>query len=74
MVIPRPSLPQVLVSDETPHLLAQVETILSEAGYAVSAAPALPAALAFVEEQLFHFILTDAFAQPGLLPSWASRP
>jgi CheY-like chemotaxis protein len=74
MVVSQAFPPRVLVSDDTPDLLALVEAILSENGYAVTASGSLPTALALVEEQLFHFILTDLYAQSGLSPFQGIAP
>jgi len=64
----------VLVSDHIPDLLALVEAILSEKGHAVTASISLPTAWALVEEQLFHFILTDLYVQPNLPPFQGIEP
>ena len=57
--------PHLLVVEDDQELLELVQGVLKEEGYGVTAAASLPDSLAALEQQLFHFVLTDLFSQPG---------
>lgn len=65
---------RVLVVDDDTELLSIVQEALEEDGYAITPAASLPESLLALEEQLFHFVLTDLFYQPGRSPLQSIRP
>lgn len=73
MTSPAPSARLLVVDDDT-ELLSIVQEALEEDGYAITPATSLPASLRALEEQLFHFVLTDLFSQPGNQPLQSIQP
>src|ERR1051326_7886245 len=53
---------RVLIVEDDRDTRDILEAVLSEEGYAVTLAASLQEALAILDEQVFHFILTDLFA------------
>ncbi len=74
MSIPLASRLHLLVAEDDPDILDLIQTVLAEEGYKVATADSLSASLALLEEQPFHFILTDLFPQPGQNPLQSIRP
>lgn len=65
---------RVLVVDDDSEVLSLVQEALEEDGYGVTPAASLPESLRALEEQLFHFVLTDLFSQPGHAPLQSIQP
>ncbi len=57
--------PHLLVVEDDEELQEILQSVLSDEGYEVIVATALPRALALLEEQVFQLIITDLFAQTG---------
>lgn len=56
---------RLLVAEDDPEQRTLLRVALEEEGYRVTTASSLPASLEALEEQLFHFVLTDLFRQSG---------
>lgn len=65
---------RVLWVDDDTELLSLVQEALEEDGYAITPAASLPESLRALEEQLFHFVLTDLFSQPEHSPLQSIQP
>lgn len=60
--------PRLLVVEDDTELLEIVQDALEEEGYGVTPATSLPHSLSALEEQLFHFVLTDLFSESRQAP------
>lgn len=65
MLLPAGTQPRLLVVEDDADILTIVQGVLEDEGYAVTPAMSLAAALALLDEHLYHYILTDLFAPQG---------
>ncbi len=66
--------PRLLVVEDDADLLSIVQDALEEEGYGVTPATSLPDSLSALEARLFHFVLTDLFAQRSQAPLQSIQP
>ncbi|SRR5579883_106523 len=74
MSLPLVSRPHLLVAEDNPEILELVQTVLAEEGYGIATADSLATSLALLEEQLFHFVLTDLFPEGTQDPLQSIQP
>jgi CheY-like chemotaxis protein len=64
MSMPGQPRPHLLVADPDAGILTLLVELLHQEGYTTRSVTSLPDALALVDEQVFHLVLTDLFADP----------